>query len=248
METSARDFERAVLTAGRELARIVIPALNRLPPGEVSLVDFARALDSAARQSASGPAWMKAFERQLVDRGVADDPASVRAPDPLPEPLAGWPAGGDELVDANRERLGVPSDASPEVTRVEFDDRAWTKTPRPRVQLRAAWEIDEAHDVGYSENWSFRVGTTAVIDAETGVPVSILTGGAVGGEGWDRRDAQLRRWDASGLLMAQAQPAYGLLSLADDHRQRVVGTARTLHLLRPDAPRRGKTKRGRSVR
>jgi hypothetical protein len=91
------------------------------------------------------------------------------------------------------------------------------------------------------------VGTTAVVDVDTGVPVSILTSSAVKGEGWDRRDAQLRRWEASGLLLAEAHPANALLSVAGDRRQRVAGTARTLHLLRPEAPKRGK-KRGRSVR
>jgi hypothetical protein len=245
---SGRDSERAILVSARELARIVVPALNRLPAGEVSLLDFARALDSAARETSSGPAWMKAFGRQLVDRGVTADRAALQAPEPEPDPLSGWPGTPADLVEANRQRLGVPPDASPEVTSAEFDDRAWTKTPRRRIQLRVAWDLDEAHDVGFSDRWSFRVGTTAVIDADTGVPVSILTGSAVDGEGWDRRDAQLRRWDASGLLLAEATPANRLLSVAGDRTQRVVGTARTLHLLRPEAPKRRKTKRGRSVR
>jgi hypothetical protein len=247
-ESSTRGFERAVATAGRELARIVVPALNRLPPGEVSLRDFARALDSAARETATGPAWMKAFNRQLVDRGVADDPSSLRAPEPSSEPLVGWPAGAAELVEANRERLGVPPGVSPEVVSAEFDDRTWTKTPKPRLQLRAAWELYENHDVGFWDSWAFRVGTTAVVDAETGIPVSILTGSAVAGEGSDRRDQQLRRWDAGGVLVALAHPADGPLGVAGDRPQRVVGTARTLHLLQPDPPKPKKTKRGRSVR
>jgi hypothetical protein len=246
-DASARDFERAVLVAGRELARIVVPALNRLPAGEVSLLDFARSLDSAARETSSGSTWLTSIVRQLVDRGVADDPVSLRAPEPSPEPLAGWPGTAEKLVEANRERLAVPADALPVATSVQFSDRAWTKSPRPRVQLRVAWDVDEVHDVGFSDSWSFRVGTTAVVDVDTGVPVSILTSSAVEGEGWDRRDAQLRRWEASGLLLAEAHPANALLSVAGDRRQRVAGTARTLHLLRPEAPKRGK-KRGRSVR
>ena len=234
---SARDFERATLVAARELARIVIPALNRLPPGEVSLWDFARALDSAAQETGTGPAWMNAIAEQLVDRGVADDPASLRVQAPSPEPLTGWPTAADEVVEANRDRLAVPDDASPVVTSVEFFDRGWTKTPRRRVQLRVAWDVDEIHDVGYglSDSWSFRVGTTAVVDADTGAPISILTGSATEGEAWARRHAQLRRWAASGLLLAKAHPSNSLLAIAGDHRQRVVGTARTLHLLRPQA-------------
>jgi hypothetical protein len=235
---SARDFERATLTAARELTRIVIPALNRLPPGEVSLWDFARALDSAAQETGSGPAWMTAIDRQLVDRGVADDPASLRAPTPSPEPLTGWPGAADEVVEANRDRLAVPDDASPVATSVEFSDRGWTKTPRRRVQIRVAWDVDEIHDVGYglSDSWSFRVGTTAVVDADTGAPISILTGSATEGEAWARRHAQLLRWAATGLLLAKAHPSNALLAIAGDHSQRVVGTARTLHLLRPNAP------------
>ena len=235
---STRDFERATLTAARELARIVIPALSRLPPGEVSLWDFARALDSAAQETASGPAWMTAIDQQLVDRGVADDPASLRAPTPSPEPLTGWPGALDEVVEANRDRLAVPDDASPVATSVEFSDRCWTKTPRRRVQLRVAWDVDDIHDVGYglSESWSFRVGTTAVVDADTGAPISILTGSATEGESWARRHAQLLRWAATGLLLAKAHPSNALLAIAGDRRQRVAGTARTLHLLRPVAP------------
>jgi hypothetical protein len=105
------------------------------------------------------------------------------------------------------------------------------------VQLRVAWDVDEIHDVGYglSDSWSFRVGTTAVVDADTGAPISILTGSATEGEAWARRHAQLLRWAATGLLLAKAHPSNALLAIAGDHRQRVVGTARTLHLLRPNA-------------
>jgi hypothetical protein len=220
-----RSFERAVPVAARELARIVLPALHRLPAGEVSLSDFARALDSAAQETSTGRWWMNAIVQQLVDRGVADDAASLRAPTPSPEPLDGWPGTAESVVERNRERLAVPPDASPVATVVEFRDRTWAKNPRPRVQLRATWDIEETHDVGYglSERWLFRAGTTAVVDAETGVPVSILAGGT-GDDAWRRRDRQLRRWAAAGLL-------YALTSVDDDGGQRVVGTARTLHLL-----------------
>ena len=246
-DSSGRSFERAILNAARELARIVVPALNRLPAGEVSLCDFARALDSAARETSAGSRWMKAIVRQLVDRGVADDAASLRAPLPSPEPLDGWPGAPAELVEANRERLAVPPDASPLATSEEFYDRAWSKNPRRRVQLRVAWDVEEVHDLGYglSDGWRFRAGTTAIVEADTGIPVSILTGSA-DGKAWARRDQQLRRWASTGLLLARAHPTNALVRVDDDRRQRVVGTARTLHLLQPDAPQSGAKARGRS--
>lgn len=224
-ESSGRSFERAVLTAARELARIVVPALHRLPASEVSLCDFARALDSAARETSAKSWWTSAIARQFVERRIADDAASLAAPRPSPEPLAGWPGTAADVVGANRERLAVPPDASPLATIVEFQDRTWTKEPRSRVQLRVAWDVEETHAVGYglSDAWVFRAGTTAVVEADTGVPVSILSGGA-GSDAWGRRDEQLRRWARAGLL-------YALTSVDDAGRQRVAGTARTLHLL-----------------
>lgn len=230
--SSQRSFERAVLNAARELARIVVPALHRLPAGEVSLGDFARALDSAARETSVRSWWMGAIARQFVERGITDDAASLAAPQPSPEPLAGWPGTATDVVEANRERLAVPPDASPLATVVEFQDRAWTKSPRPRVQLRVAWDVEETHDVGYafSDAWLFRAGTTAVVEAETGVPVSILSGGA-GSDAWTRRDKQLRRWAGAGLLATDGRADGALSVVVDGRKQRVVGTARTLHLL-----------------
>lgn len=224
-ESSRRSFESAVLTAARELARIVVPALHRLPAGEISLCDFARALDSAARETSARSWWMTAIARQFVERGIADDVASLAAPKPSPEPLAGWPGTVDKVVEANRERLAVPPDASPLATVVQFHDRTWTKNPPRRVQLRVAWDVEETHDVGYglSDAWLFRAGTTAVVEADTGVPISILSGGT-GGDAWARRDEQLRRWAGAGLL-------YALTRVDDAGGQRVAGTARTLHLL-----------------
>ena len=40
-EASGGEFERAVAAAARTLSRIVVPAFNRLPPGEVTLTDLA---------------------------------------------------------------------------------------------------------------------------------------------------------------------------------------------------------------
>jgi hypothetical protein len=221
-----RAFERAVCVAAGELARIVVPALHRLPAGEVSLVDFARALDSAARETAPGRWWMDAITRQLVERGVGEA-ASLRAPALSPKPLDDWrwPSTASRLAEANRERLAVPPDASLIATTVEFRDRTWTKTPRHRVQLRVAWDIEETHDIGYglSDQWLFRAGTTAVVDVETGVPVSILSGGT-DDAACERRDNQLRRWANAGLI-------YTLRSVDADGSQRIVGTAQTLHLL-----------------
>ena len=232
-ESSGRGFESAVLIAARELARIVVPALHRLPAGEASLVDLARALDSAGRETSSGSWWTKAIARQLVQRGVSRDAASLEAPRPSTEPLAGWPGTAPEIVEANRERLAVPLDASPVAEVVEFQDRAWTKSPRRRVQLRVAWDVEESHDVGggFGDGWLFRAGTTAVVEADTGVPVSILSSGADEGAS-ARRDQQLRLWAGSGELMTYARPSGGLGVVADGGRQRVAGTARTLHLLK----------------
>ena len=154
---SQRGFERAVLNTARELARIVVPALHRLPAGEVSLCDFARALDSAASETSVGSSWMSAIVREFVDRGITDDQASLRVSQPSSEPLAGWPGTAAEVVEANRERLAVPPDALPLATAVEFQDRAWTKKPLRRVQLRVAWDVEETHDVGdaFSDAWLF---------------------------------------------------------------------------------------------
>lgn len=240
-ESSGREFEAAVLNAARELSRIAVPALHRLPPGEASLADLARALGSAANETSSGSAWMNAILRRLVECGVTDDPASLGAPTPSPEPLDGWPGSAEAIVEANRERLAVPAEAGSLVaTATEFDDRTWTKSPRRRVQLRVAWDVEEEHDPGYgfSGGWLFRVGTTAIVDAETGVPLSILTSGT-DGDVQDRRGEQLRRWAASGKLLEYSSPSAGLGVTRDRGRLRIAGTARTLHLSRSMTTKKG---------
>jgi hypothetical protein len=226
------DFESSVATAARELARIVVPALHRLPPGEVSLSDFARALTGAAREIATGSWWTDAIVRQFSERGVTDDPASLRLPKPSPAPLDGWPGTAESLVEANRERLAVPPGALAEATLFEFHDRTWTGNPRRRVQLRVAWDIDESHDLadGNSSDWVFRAGTTAVVEADTGVPLSILSGGLDAGA-WERRDQQLRKWARAGMLETGPGGTKALTRTERAGRHRVVATGRTLHLV-----------------
>lgn len=239
-ESSAREFEAAVLNAARELARIAIPALHRLPPGEASLCDLARTLDSAARETVGGSWWTEAITRGFVARGIVDDPASLRAPAPSREPLAGWPGAADAVVEANRERLAVPPGATPVATLTEFVDRAWSKSAKHRVQLRVAWDVEEEHDPGhgFAGGWLFRVGTTAVVDATTGVPLSILTSGTDDGVR-ERRSEQLRRWADSGKLAEYTGSSVDLGVTRDRGRLRVAGTARTLHLLKSVTTKKG---------
>ncbi len=239
-ESSGRGFEAGTLQAARELARIAIPALNRLPAGEASVSDLARALESAARETSSGSWWTEAILRRLVECGVTIDPAALRASRPSPEPLAGWPGSAEAIVEANRKLLGVPEEAASLITTAtEFDDRTWTKSPRRRVQLRVAWDVEEEHDPGsgFAGGWLFRVGTTAVVDATTGVPLSILTSGT-DGDVRERRSEQLRRWADSGKLMEYASSS-GLGVTRDRGRLRIAGTARTLHLLKSTPTKKG---------
>jgi hypothetical protein len=224
-----RDFERAVPLAARELARILIPALHRLPAGDASLTDLARALDSAAAETSGRAWWRAAIARAFLGRGITSDAAVLRAPAPSSQPLAGWPGPADALVAANRDRLAVPSDVEPAATIVEFADRAWTKKPVRRVQLRVSWDVEETHEPGegFSTRWLCRTGTTAVLDAETGVPISILSASS-DQDSRGRRDQLLKAWAKDGTLETEAA---GLTRLDPDGRQRAVGTARTLHLV-----------------
>jgi hypothetical protein len=252
-EASGAEFERGAAAAARTLSRIVVPALNRLPPGEVTLTDLARALDAAAAEVAGGRAWATAVRRELARRGLAADEAELRAPPAGREPLARWPATPARLVAANRERLGVPDGARAAAAAVPFRDRAWSAAAPARTALRAWWDVEEEHDVGpgLPSRWVHRAGVTAVVDAG-GVPRSILVGGA-GPGARERRGAQLRAWAEEGLLEDPAAGAGGAVRTvaAGDGCARVAGSGRTLHVTqgrRPTAPSSSARRRRPSAR
>jgi hypothetical protein len=233
-EASGGEFERAAAAAARTLSRIVVPAFNRLPPGEVTLTDLARALDAAAGELQGGRAWALAIRRELARRGLAAAEADLCAPPAGRGPLAGWPATPARLVAANRERLGVPEDAVVTAGADTFRDRAWSAAARERTALRASWDVEEDHDLGpdLPSRWIHRAGVTAVLDAD-GVPRSVIASG--GGPGArERRHAQLRAWADEGMLEGSAAAAGAAVRTvaAGDGRARVAATARTLHVTR----------------
>jgi hypothetical protein len=233
-EASAGEFERAVAAAARTLSRIVVPAFNRLPPGDVTLTDLARALDVAAGEVQGGRAWGAAIRGELARRGLAAGEAELRPGPPGREPLARWPATPARLVAANRARLGVPEDVVVTAAAEPFRDRAWAAAARDRTALRAWWDVEEEHDLGpgLPSRWLHRAGVTAVLDGD-GVPLSVIVSG--GGPGApERRHAQLRAWADEGVLEGSGGGAEAVRTVAaGEGRARVAATARTLHVTRP---------------
>jgi hypothetical protein len=250
-ERFALPEERAVSVAAKRVVRMLLRALDHLPPGELSLADVGRAI-VAADAAASG----RAVDRQrlvseFVRRGIVssgeelDTPVNVAiarlAGTDLPVLLTDEDAAR-AFVEAHRELFGVPAGRAFEVlARRPMAPPGSGEGSRPaRLALPVRWANVEEHDVGprFGGRWIVRAGTTAVLDAsDGGRMVTLLKSDAGDAQVADRGVMLGRLVDAGRLVPGGTTGADGarqaIVAEGGSEPQRVIGTGRALHVMDP---------------
>jgi len=178
---------RALWVAAQRLKRVVYRALDYLPPGDISYADYGRAIMAVDEVAYPDDPKIREWVReQFVRRHIVPEEAALDVQMEFrhkePERLdVGELHGSDwaayQFANAQRDLLQIPEDISFQVR------------PRLRVRKRyqygrgeecifkVAWDHVEENPVGlgYPEMRRFTVGTTLVLDWETGRILARLT-------------------------------------------------------------------------
>ncbi len=238
--------EKAVSVAARSTVRLVLRALDHLPPGEISFADLGRAI-VAANAAAGGRAKDRdRLASEFVRRGIVRAATELETPvnfrisrltDQDLDRLLEDDAEARAFADTHRSLLGIPAGH-------EFDllpRQLLARTARGghrQLALRVRWMNAEDHDLGpgFGRRWMVPAGATIVISSAGGGQASTLlrTDGSDALR-LDRR-AMLQRWFDQGRL-APADPSAGasgrgvMVALDGPDAQRLSGSGRALHML-----------------
>jgi hypothetical protein len=241
------------LYVGSELfKRMILRALDYLPPGEATFGDYGRAI--LAADQAAHP--KDGQERQwicdeFVRRAMVPDRASLEVETnvrfkPLAkidlQTLASSDWAAYQFADRQREFLRIPKGvpfrvrARLDTTKYYYRTKGGEPEPIRELIFKVSWDHEEPNGAGvpYAGNRQVTVGTTLAIDWETRVVRARLTS-EWGGEQPADRDQLLKKLADDGVLQAAGsapdRPAIRAESM--DGLMRVRGTARMLHLSHP---------------
>ncbi|UCH32773.1 MAG: hypothetical protein JSV05_05220 [Candidatus Bathyarchaeota archaeon] len=207
------DFEKRVLGAAREVSRLVFRALDYLPPGEVSLADFGRAMIAAHRAVNGERREQLWLMQELAMRGVVKDEGDLevdteivgrKLKDVSCRELLESEAAAKRFAENHRDLLRIPSssdfEVQPRLVRDRVDNRGKKRQKRDLV-FRVTWKKEEEHDLGprFASHWGYKVGTTLVLDWNTSTILSVLTT-EQGGSQYSDRDRTLKKWMEQGRL------------------------------------------------
>jgi hypothetical protein len=252
----------ALATAANQFKRMVLRALDYLPPGEISFADYGRAIIAA--DQASHPDDCQEREwivEEFVRRGLAPDRTALHVPHTAGATLAANP---DELLrsdyaayrfaEDHRELLhippGVPFEVAPRLAvRKKYYHRLAGGTLQEEVVrellFKVGWHGEEANPLGHGGRLEVAVGTTLVLNCDTGALRFVLTSARDGrpAEAEEQQTARagfLRRLAEEGFLRtgrALEQPGgkprrAAVSAEMRDGRLRVTGAASMLHMMK----------------
>jgi hypothetical protein len=246
---------RALFIAGERFKRTVIRALDYLPPGEVSFLDFGRAIVASDEAShPESPRQRDALMREFAARGIAPSAAAVDVETNYESPLlhdvdlealvsSNWSAY--RFAEKARELLMIPRDLAFEVrsrldVRKTYYHRGEEARELRELLFKVSWTDTEKSRVGGGLPSERRVtrGTTLAIDWDKRIVRAVLTTDAAKALA-DGRDELVAK------LLDRDELAIGDAAMAPDGRLRrgvvpaqitegalrLRSTARTLHLL-----------------
>ncbi len=251
---------KALFVASEQFKRMVLRALDYLPPGEISFADYGRAI--TASDEAFHPAfaeereWIaKEFERRAMvksanELNVIPDPKQIAklnaALSQVDLPMlikSDWAAY--TFVNTYRDLLGIPEELSLWVRpRLDVTKQYWlgkehTENIRECI-LKVSWDAEEQNPAmrGLPERRQITVGMTLAINWEKKTVRALLTSDSSRNRGAGDRSAMLLSLYSDGLLRIGGE-AIG--SIGKPNRQipfaevsgdllRVKRSARMLHI------------------
>ncbi len=216
---------KRILKAARDVARMVFRGLDYLPPGEVSLADYARAMIAAHRAVKADKRLERWLVNELVRRKVVKNQNDLQVysdfvgkeiKDANCQELLENQDIAKRFVEKHRDLFRIPShirsDFKVEPRRKRIREQKGNRKEKVKSDLifRVSWDSTEEHDLGsrFASKWRYPVGTTLVLEWGTGKILSILTTDQ-GKSHHSDRDRTLRRWIKQGLLMTPEE-AVGL--------------------------------------
>lgn len=245
----------ALYRAGERFKRTILRGLDYLPPGEITFLDYARAIlaaDEASHPDDKRRIWLR---EELVRRGIAHsgadlkvqtnfENAGVAAADLQGLVDSDWVAY--TFADRNRDLLSIPEDAQFEVlprlvvTKDYYLGKAPTKVKELLFKVR--WSVTEANPVelGGVATRRIQTGTTLVIDWDRKLVRACLKPFDLAGRR-GARDTTMRRLIEQGLVTvttpedpqhAAGSLGTGIQAVATNGILRVKSTARLLHVAR----------------
>lgn len=246
-QSLATDYSKsgwALYVGGERFKRMILRALDYLPPGEASFGDYGRAIlaaDQAAHpDDGQEREWIC---DEFVRRAMVSDRDALKVETNVPfkplkkldlETLATSDWAAYQFADKQRELLripkGIPFRVRPRLDTTKSYYRKKGAEPEPIRELifKVSWDHVEPNGAGLPipGGRQVTVGTTLAIDWETRVVRARLTS-EWGGEQQADRDEALKGLAAAGLLQEDGD---GVRVESLDGLMRVRGTARMLHL------------------
>lgn len=211
-----RSPEAALAIAALRFRRIVLRALDYLPPGEVSFVDYARAiLASDSASFPTGAAYRDAIAAEFVRREIVASEKELAVETTFPGKAlesvdlgtlvqSDWAAY--EFANRNRKLLKIPDDGRPFRVRPRLDVTKTYNRGKDRFEdireciFKVSWETEERNrGKGLPGKRQITVGTTMAIDWETKKIRALLTSDYRPQR--EARDALVRALDESGMLL-----------------------------------------------
>ena len=235
---------KALFVGSERFKRMILRALDYLPPGEVSFGDYGRAIiaaDQAAHPKDSQERqWIR---EEFVRRALVPDEAALEVETNFRhralakadlETLADSDWAAYRFADKNRELLGIPAGipfrVRPRLDTTKLYYRTKGAKPEPIRELifKVSWDQEEPNGTGspFAEKRQITVGTTLAIDWETRTVRTRLTSQWHGEQKSDR-DEMLRKLAAAGTLEDEHS---GLRVESSNGVIRVRATARMLHI------------------
>lgn len=234
---------KALFVGGERFKRMILRALDYLPPGEVSFTDYGRAIlaaDQAAHPKDSQERdWIR---EEFVRRALVPDASALDVETNLSfKPLArvdlqtladsDWAAY--RFADRNRDFLGIPKGIPFHVrprldtTKLYYRKKGGEPEPIRELIFKVSWDQEEPNGAGapFPGKRQITVGTTLAIDWEARTVRARLTS-QWGGEQPADRDGMLKKLADEGVL----EPGSNLRVESLDGLMRARGTVRLLHL------------------
>jgi len=172
-------LDAVFIPAARRVARIIFRALDYMPPGEVSFIDYGRAFVLAAHTTYKQPqkevAWLK---EEFLRRGIIEqdceldcmaDDSILKLSTAKVNTLLNDDAAATQFIEQHRVLFQIPDDAVFVVLPRFVSHKKIGSRKQNELFIKASWEEMEMHDIAkkFSKQWAIRKGTTLAIDLDS---------------------------------------------------------------------------------